>query len=303
MDHVRDNLEAMILLEKKFYHCEDYLETDQPEPTYSPLHAVAEMANLVTDIQFLDMNPLFASSSKEGGSHKNNKSVSPAGSVHDLYAMQMSRRRFTHELSMLSAWRHQMYSWTRIVISGLHLDRDTVAVAFSTLDRFLTIKMRDNDEISREDFQLYCMVSLYISAKTGASIRKLRLTSVVKISQGLFQAEQITAAELEILKALQWHVNPPTVMAFCKLYFYLYASEVPHRVYASCENLADLALADEFFISKAPSVIALCVVLLATQQTGMPLAESHGFLKNLQGLVRVQGDTFDSVFQRLECLC
>jgi hypothetical protein len=95
-----------------------------------------------------------------------------------------------------------------------------------------------------------CMVSLYISAKTGASIRKLTLTSVVKISQGLFQAEQITAAELEILKALQWHVNPPTVMAFCELYLHLYASEVPHRVYASCEYLADLALADEFFISR-----------------------------------------------------
>jgi hypothetical protein len=74
------------------------------------------------------------------------------------------------------------------------------------------------------------MVSLYISAKTGASIRKRRLTSVVKMSQGLFQAEQITAAELEILKALQWHVNPPTVMAFCELYLHLYASEVPHKV-------------------------------------------------------------------------
>jgi hypothetical protein len=163
MDHVRDNLEAMILLEKKFYHCEDYLETDQPEPTYSPLHVVAEMAKLVTDIQFLDMNPLLSSSSKGGGTRENNKSVSPASSVHDLYAMQTSQRRFTYELYLLSAWRQQMYSWTRIVVCGLHLDRDTMAVAFSTLDRFLAIKLRDNDEISKENFQLYSMVSLYFS--------------------------------------------------------------------------------------------------------------------------------------------
>jgi hypothetical protein len=120
---------------------------------HTPLHVVTEMANLVTDIQFLDMNPLLSSSSKGGGNHKNNKSVSPVSSVHDLYAMQTSRRRFTDDLSLLSAWRQQMYSWTRIVVRGLHLDRDIVAVAFSTLDRFLTIKfLRDNDEISRENF-------------------------------------------------------------------------------------------------------------------------------------------------------
>jgi hypothetical protein len=124
----------------------------QPEPTYYPLHVVTEMANLVTDIQFLDINPLLSSSSKGGGNHKNNKSVSPVSSVHDLYAMQTSRRRFTYDLSLLSTWRQQMYSWTRTVVRGLHLDRDTAAVAFSTLDRFLTIKLRDNDEISRENF-------------------------------------------------------------------------------------------------------------------------------------------------------
>lgn len=196
-----------------------------------------------------------------------------------------------------------MYSWTRSVVRGLHLDRNAVAVAFSILDRFLAIKLKENDEISRETFQLYCMVSLYIAAKSSASIRKLRLASVVRISQGLFRDDEITEAEIEILKALQWHVNPPTVLEYCELYLDLHPSEASRRVLSSCEYLADLAVADEFFISRAPSVIALGVVLLATQQAGIPFAESQGLLKNLKGLVRVQGDTFESVFQRLECLC
>ena len=184
------------------------------------------------------------------------------------------------------------------------MERDSVAVTFSILDRFLAIKLKEDEEIviCRETFQLYCMASLHISVKMGASIRRLRLETLVDMAQGLFQAKDIADAELEILQALKWHVAPPTIMQFVGMYANLLPSHVPESVYTSCEYMADLALADEFFIPKSASLVALCILLTATQQEGLSLIESRGLLKNLQGLVHVKGETFDCVLQRLECL-
>lgn len=198
-----------------------------------------------------------------------------------------------------------MYDWTCEVVIGLNLDQDTVAVAFSILDRYLAIKVKQDVDFSpcREEYQLFCVACLYLAIKLVATLQSFVLgRNLVETSNGRFTADDITATELDILKNLKWHVNPPTVMGFCNLYMDFYGSLSP-RVFAYCRYLADAALADEFFISKPSSVIALGIMLLATQKEGMPFPESHKLLENLQGLVQVNEDEFNSVFRRLECLC
>eukprot|EP00980_Cylindrotheca_fusiformis_P020789 scaffold7770_cov94-Cylindrotheca_fusiformis.AAC.1 len=320
MDSIRDNLEAMIVREEKFYHCEEYLKADGPaeeeeEPHhYSPLHVVEEMANLVTDVQYLsawnddnkeEEDDEFKSKSPRSSMVLNVDNSSRRSIMHsNNIQTKTSKRRQEEERELLSAWRQQMCSWTRSVVRGLRLDHDATEVAFSILDRYLTIQLKqEHVAMDRERFQLYCMVSLYIASKSGASLRRIRLSSVARISQGMFDEAQIMQTEREILNAVQWHVNPPTMTSFCELYMDLYSTKLPRRVHSSCEYLTELALADEFFVSVPASVTALGIVLLATQQAGIPFSKTQEILMNLQGLVRVQGETFDTVFERLECLC
>ena len=296
-----DRLEAMIRQEEKFYQCEDYLETtDQPETSYSPLHVVAEMASLVTDYRFVstsekDSSPIISSA----------QSVSPSSSTADLSMLshKATSRKSCFELPLVSTWRQQIHEWISSVVDALQLDRDTTAVAFSILDRFMAVKSKKSEIITREDFQLYSMVSIYISVKMSAAFRKLSLKNLVEMSHSQFEPEQITKAELEILKEINWHVNPPTTMTFCNHYLELYSGGNSARIYNSCRYFSDLSLADDFFISKPSSRIALGIVLLVMQREGVPFIESQRFLENLTGLIQLQSDEFDIIYQRLESLC
>ena len=147
-----DRLEAMIRQEEKFYQCEDYLETtDQPETSYSPLHVVAEMASLVTDYRFVstsekDSSPIISSA----------QSVSPSSSTADLSMLshKATSRKSCFELPLVSTWRQQIHEWISSVVDVLQLDRDTTAVAFSILDRFMAVKSKKYEIINSEDFQL-----------------------------------------------------------------------------------------------------------------------------------------------------
>ncbi|KAL3921099.1 MAG: hypothetical protein SGILL_002927 [Bacillariaceae sp.] len=240
------------------------------------------------------------------------------------------------EISCLSNWRHHMFDWACTVCHGvLQVEHNhcgtVVATTFSILDRYVLSKENDNAlggnspnplGISKEDFQLYVMVSLYIAAKTliSAERNKLSIATMVSISQGLYLAEDITATERAILLALDWHVNPPTVSCFCRRFLELFpfdhedcdpksmAGIARHQ----CEYLAELALDDVFFLDKAASTVGLAVVVMVTDSLRNKRMNSKGrrrsrggalstFLQNIQGVVNVHNAEFDLILRRLEC--
>jgi hypothetical protein len=307
LEQQRDNLKAMILQEEKHYQCEDYLETDQPEIVkFSPLHIVAEMASLVTDVQHLSHESLLRRSPTSSLSVESKSCLSPSCSSIDLYKTSMSHRSQV-ELSLLSSWRNQMHTWICSVVDGLNLEQDIVAVTFSILDRYVAIKLKQDRCFfapCRDKFQLYSMVCLYIAVKVVVPFQELYAESLVEISHGLFTLSDITTTELNVLMVLKWHVNPPTVMTFCDLYLKSFSSvTLSRRMFVNCQYMADVALADEFFISKPSSLIALGIICLSIQKDKLPFTEGKNLLESLQGLVHVHGDEFDSIFQRLECVC
>ncbi|KAL3905673.1 MAG: hypothetical protein SGARI_004346, partial [Bacillariaceae sp.] len=247
--------------------------------------------------------PALATKARKSSSQK---AYSPTSSTIDLYEEQeqsqpnssdttddseasKTKRRSPSalEISCLSGWRHQMFDWTCSVCQGVvgeEHSRTVVATTFSILDRYLAVVLsKETDEllsVSREEFQLFCMVSLYIAAKTliSAAHNKLTIATMVCISRQVYSAQDITATERDILLALDWHVNPPTVSCFCRLFLELFPLEVqdwdvrmendapPMRSMArhQCEYLAELALDDVFFLDKAATTVGLAIVVLVT---------------------------------------
>ena len=304
----RDQLEAMLRQESKYYQCVDYLDTEEPELVCSPLHVVEECALLVTDIRHIPVQPkedkLLQSPSKV------NKFPSPHTSANDLYAMTESLRsssssRPAVELSYIHSWRHQMLEWAYTVAESFSVDREVVAVAFSILDRYVAIELEREEEspISREDFTLYAMVSMYIAVKNIVPFRKLTVDTIMDMSRGFYSARDVISKEQDILTSLNWHVNPPTVIDFCRLYMRLFPGRLPFEVEAIGQYIAELALDDVYFIAKSSSRVALATVLLATQRSGVSVKHTHGFLQNLRGTVNIESSEFDSIHRRLDCLC
>ena len=327
----RDQLSVMIQQQEKYYRCEDYLHAHELEPieAHDPLHVVTQCAMLVTDV------PSPAPSSPAGiWQRYSNSSVRSPSTVSKFprtssnnfhhaaiqeHGMETSSWRSSESMfrkSQLSAseaeslveWRRQMIDWSYSLVDMYELDREVVAVAFHLLDRYVASEVLSAENYSeapfdRDDFQLYGIVCLSIAIKALVPFRKLTVECIIEMSRGFYTKEHITEAELEILGVLDWHVNQPTVMDFCRLYLDLFPNSLNEdMVHASCQYLAEVALDDVYFISKPASLVALSAVLLATQRFGASCDEIQGFLQNLQGLISVHTSEFDGLFRRLETL-
>lgn len=129
-------------------------------------------------------------------------------------------------------WRRKIVQWCFKVVDHFRLDREVVACALNTFDRYLAAKPLSlsfgdscpcpacQRSIDGRYFQLTAMTCLYLAMKVHSDnseegispYRRLRLTSFVELSRGQFCAEDITAMEATVLQDLRWKVHPPTPM-------------------------------------------------------------------------------------------
>jgi hypothetical protein len=321
-------------------------------------------------------------------------------SPHDYYCFSSSRQQnhchrhrqlSCHETLCLSSWRHQMFDWACAVRDNekfFEVNNVVLEVAFNILDRYVAVELyNSNDDnndalpITREDFQLFAMVSIYIASKLstnrsthynhhrsnnsinnqGNNMLLLDVPIMIDMAQGYYTEHDITTTERDILSALNWHVNPPTVIHYCDIYLNLFplhhnyyslrhrhrhrdhhrdyhcdhhyyqeeTKKKKERVQRKCKYIAtEIVLDDDFFLDKPHSVIALAVVLLATDASrsgngngtdgfgngGDGIGDGNDgignndialqtFLRNIQGVVNVHELEFDSIIRRLECSC
>jgi hypothetical protein len=147
------------------------------------------------------------------------------------------------------------------------------------------------------------MTSLYLVIKiTVPYPRKLGVEALVDMSRGFYSSEDITLTERDILKALEWHVHPPTAMGFCRLYWSFLPQEPSVDMQMTCATMTDITVADPLFVSFKPSAIGLAVVLHAARLDGADKGRLKDFSK-LQGLVSTSNNQdFAFVFHHLEKL-
>jgi hypothetical protein len=344
-----DQVVAMRRQEDTTYHCPNYMDPEpttlQQVPSEleklkcshldhaSLVKMVEEFANIVTDSSFLQADDEYEEPIKPCKPMRLRKATaprdkqraavsSPSSIATDLMNQEEPRscvsgissqdpeQRSRLPLNLpLSAWRAQMSKWSYQAVSAFGLDRDTVAVAFSCLDRYMAVEVDESHPFAREDFQLISMTALYMSVKIMEPGKKLSIHALVDMSLGFYSASDVKEMESDILNVLNWRVNPPTPLAFASHYLDILqaqpcqASSYGPIQWGRIRNLTEQAVSDSFFVSHKASSIALAALLIVCKTTIRPSLVQQ-FLAIAQHDLGMDTNShkFEAILQRLERL-
>ncbi|KAL7467640.1 hypothetical protein ACHAXS_007881 [Conticribra weissflogii] len=160
-----------------------------------------------------------------------------------------------------STWREKICHWSFNVIDHFDLSREVVAISLSLFDRYLaTLRNRCNGSTAL----LASLTTLHIAIKVH-EVRKVKLTTLANLSRGQFGPRHIEEMEWKVLTALQWHVHPPTAMAFLSHLLLLLPPQVndasKEEIYALSRYITELSVCDAGFVEVSPSAVAFSAVL------------------------------------------
>lgn len=160
------------------------------------------------------------------------------------------------------SWRRQMIAWQFSLANTCDFHTDTIEVATSLVDRFVAVQQQLLHQANR--YQVACMTGFYIAVKVHES-QCLTPDQLQTLSGGRFQASDIEAMEREMLQAIQWRVNPPTIAASCELLVQLLPStmipcHVRQQVLEVALSLIPLILPEESFASESTLALGLACV-------------------------------------------
>lgn len=198
-------------------------------------------------------------------------------------------------------WRRKLCEWVYEVVDHFKFDREVVSVALNYLDRAVSMS---TSPIGKKDFQLYTVTSLYMAIKIhgesesyGNSRLKLKIASFVELSRGCFSAKLIEDTEKLILKKLNWHVNPPTMLKYIHSLIQLcpawtvFEYMIPHAkviksIYELARYLTELSVCfPDFAFKFKDSTIAYCAILCAiegrNESLPMPYEVRVTFVNNI----------------------
>ena len=98
------------------------------------------------------------------------------------------------------------------------VDRSIAAIAMYYQDRYLGTEKGRAARTNRSIFRVVSVTSLYMALKLSQPGNRWNMTShtFAKLCQGAVLGDEINNMEIDILFALDWHVNPPTPMEYAK---------------------------------------------------------------------------------------
>jgi lipoyl(octanoyl) transferase len=219
------------------------------------------------------------------------------------------------------SWRRRLCEWIFEVVDHFGFDREVVSIALDYLDRTVSLTSEaSNKPISKREFQLFAVASLYIAIKlhgetdgTEGPRLKLKITAFEELSRGLFKIETIEAMELRVLSMLKWRMNPPTAAQFVahllrllpewpsREYKYSY-QEVASRIFDLAKYLTELScFVSDFTFQSRPSTVAYASILCSIDSIHdtLPLPyDVHGqFLANICAATKVLEPGMDQVIR------
>lgn len=176
------------------------------------------------------------------------------------------------ELAVDYGNRESMAEWSYKVIDFLSFHHETVEIAMNFFDRYLLTPAGSEALGCSKLFQLANMACLYLSIKIHEDV-VLDSKFMANLSNGLFTYDQVERMELHVLAALNWHVHPPTVLAFVREYLNLLPPSVSQsmkdKTVALCEAQIQVAVMDYAFLNARASTVGIFSVMNALKILGM----------------------------------
>lgn len=168
-------------------------------------------------------------------------------------------------------WRDMIVEWKYQVLDRFDLNRDLVCISTFYMDRYLSMNYVDE-----ERFQLVAMASIYLATKIH-SPKKVTPYMIESMGNGLITSEHIVSIELSIMKCLDWHLHPPTPVAYIENFFPLIISRcrkidgmATSDLSEFSRFLAELSVCAYSFAFVEPSTVALAAISYSLEYFGMP---------------------------------
>lgn len=204
--------------------------------------------------------------------------------------------------------RKKMVMWCFQVVDFNKITRDTVVIAMSYLDAFLSSGAQRAIDVvkSRRDFQLASMTTLYIAIKLFEPV-EMSTAALATLSRNTYTAEDFAQMELDILSALNWRLHQPTVLSFLEHFVALIP---PRSVWNNvgrelliyiCKRYTDLTLSDYYFVTQKPSTVAITIILTSLEHMSFEfLTETDrcSFFNNISNALKIESSTQDIFLAR-----
>mmetsp|Transcript_26857 Transcript_26857/g.30697 ORF Transcript_26857/g.30697 Transcript_26857/m.30697 type:complete len:346 (+) Transcript_26857:222-1259(+) len=179
------------------------------------------------------------------------------------------------------SWRRKICEWSFEVVDHFGFDREVVSIALDFLDRVVANEtVPSGITMNRREFQLIAVTCLYLAIKLHGETdtiegprRKLKIQAFVELSRGLFSTKILEEKELEILKMLDWKVNPPSTVRIVSTLLRLLPERSPYdnasvhsnaitTIYEMARYLTELSVCvSTFTFNYKPSEVAYACIL------------------------------------------
>lgn len=182
-----------------------------------------------------------------------------------IYHISTQHLKGMKNVSTYLTWRGKMVEWYYSIAEVYHFSKESVEVAISILDRYVTI----NTELifDSKKYKTACMACFYISSKIHeAQCLTPRQMSI--LGRGACTPQDIEKLELDILSSIQWRVNPPTSISFARTLLELVPLDrIPDRtsILEAVEKQIKLAAADRNFMANQASFLGFAALINAIQ--------------------------------------
>ena len=168
---------------------------------------------------------------------------------------------------MKEIWRRKVTCWLLEFQEEFHISQDTVAVAVNYMDRYLS-------EISTKKsiLQLLAMGAVFIAAKLLETF-PIGMTELQTLAEGMYLESDIKLMELELLRVIQWRLNPVTPQCVMNhLILYEESADQRRLLREHAEAFLDVALCEYEFLQFLPSTQGIAAILCAFETTKLNAA-------------------------------
>mmetsp|Transcript_12483 Transcript_12483/g.15653 ORF Transcript_12483/g.15653 Transcript_12483/m.15653 type:complete len:299 (+) Transcript_12483:65-961(+) len=201
--------------------------------------------------------------------------------------------------------RLKMLQWCTQVADFCKFDSETVCIAMTHMDRFLSTEQGGPFLLDRKDFQLVAICAFYIAVKLSEP-RELDISLLSEISKGAYSTDRIAQMEREMLTALNWRMHPPTALSFTHCALEMLPSSVlkpsiKEAIIDHAQHQSNIAVSDYTLIMYSKSTVAVASLLntLEVVDDGyFPIAARRQFLLEVMNVLQI--DVNDRALQNIK---
>lgn len=183
--------------------------------------------------------------------------------------------------------REAMVDWCFIVVDSFNLSRETVGIAMSIGDRYLSSTKGKSLKalVNKQMYQLATITSFYMAVKVCEPVQ-LGIDMLVKLCRGYYKANEIYEMERDILFALEWRVSISTTtpMEYVRQYMEMLPAwtDISHIILENAARHMECATRDIFYsCCRASTLGAACLAGALHDTDGISSFEQGVIMRQL----------------------